>query len=244
MTWMLFVFCVIRLVTCSTRIAWAANPTSSKLAVAAQVFNSAGIIIIYIVNMIFAQRILRSKQPKLGWNGLFRIVFKILCALIVGSLIMAIVALVVSINTTNLHTLRSIHDVILASSTYSLVLAVFPSCMLGVAYLLPSSPDEETFGTGSQGKKSAILLISCSLAIIIAGFKTGTTWEPTRSALNPAWFDSKAAFYCFDFMLEVIILAIFLVSRVDNLFHVPNGCKGPGDYTRLRQQEPSDVEKV
>ncbi|KAF3014463.1 hypothetical protein E8E14_009472 [Neopestalotiopsis sp. 37M] len=243
-TWMLFVFCVIRLVTCSMRIAWASNPTNSKIAIAAQVFNNAGILIIYIVNMIFAQRILRSKQPKLGWNGPFRFVFKILCGLIVGTLIMGITALVISINTTNIHTLRAIRDVTLASSTYALVISVFPSCMLAAAYLLPTSPEEEGFGTGAQGRKMVVLVISCSLAIIIAGFKTGTAWEPTRSALDPAWFDSKAAFYCFDFMLEVIILTTFLMFRVDNLFYVPDGCKGPGDYTRLRQQDTNSIEKV
>lgn len=232
------------MVTCSTRIAWASHPTNSKLAIAAQVFNNAGIIIIYIVNMVLAQRVLRSKQPKLGWNGAFRFVFKILCGLVVGALIMAIVALVVSINTKNLQTLHSIRDVTLASSTYSLVVAVFPSCMLAIAYLLPTSPTEEAFGTGSQGKKLVVLLISCSLAIIIAGFKTGTAWETPRSTLNPAWYDTKAAFYCFEFMLEIIILATFLISRIDNLFHVPDGCKGPGDYTRLRHQEGEKIEKV
>lgn len=157
---------------------------------------------------------------------------------------MAIVALVVSINTKSLQTLHSIRDVTLASSTYSLVMAVFPSFMPAIAYLLPTSPTEEPFGTGSQGRKLVVLLISCSLAVIIAGFKTGTAWETPRSALNPAWYHSKAAFYCFDFMLEIIILAMFLISRIDNLFHVPDGCKGPGDYTRLRQPEGENAEKV
>ncbi|KAI4594269.1 hypothetical protein KJ359_008544 [Pestalotiopsis sp. 9143b] len=243
-TWVSFIFCFIRLVTCSTRIAWASYPTNSKLAIAAQVFNNAGIIIIYIVNMVLALRVLRSKQPKIGWNGPFRLVFKVLCGLVVGALIMAIAALVIAINTTNVQTLHSIRDVTLASSTYSLVIAVFPSCMLAIAYLLPTSPAEESFGTGSQGRKLLVLLISCSLAIIIAGFKTGTAWEMLRSALDPAWYHSKAAFYCFDFMLEIIILATFLVSRIDNLFYVPDGCKGPGDYTRLRQQESENFEKV
>jgi hypothetical protein len=40
---------------------------------------------------------------------------------------------------------------------------------------------------------------------------------------DPAWYHSRAAFYCFGYMLEIGILCIYVFGRVDKRFHVPNG---------------------
>ena len=81
--------------------------------------------------------------------------------------------------------------------------------------------------------KKIIVTISTLLSIIITGFKLGTAYMPPRLASDPAWYHSKAAFYCFNFVLEVMILALLTISRIDKLFWVPDGSKGPGDYTSL-----------
>ncbi|KAH8657954.1 hypothetical protein BX600DRAFT_61785 [Xylariales sp. PMI_506] len=239
-SWFLNVFCIIRIVTCSMRIAWAKSPTNSHLAIAAQVFNSAGILFIYIINLIFAQRILRARQPKIGWSKLLAVSLKIMFGLIFGTLIMAITVLVISINTTNPHTLQAIRDVGLAAATFITVMAVLPAVLLAAAFLWPASKDAENFGAGSMRAKVLIVSVACCLAVISAGFKCGTTWKPPRLASDPAWYDLRPAFYCFTFLMEILILALFLVTRVDKRFHVPNGCKAPGDYTRLGPNAEED----
>lgn len=231
-SWMLNALCLIRIITCAVRISWARDPRSSTLAIVAQVFNSAGILIIYIVNIVFAQRILRARNPAIGWNPILSNLLKIFYVLIFGTLIMGIVSLVLSINTTNTHTLQAIRDVSLAIVTFITVITMVPILFLAIACLVRSSDGEETFGTGSMASKILIVTISSCIAAIIAGFKTGTVWEPVRPSTNPAWYHSKAAFYCFNFMLEIIIVALFIISRVDKRFHVPNGCKRAGDYSR------------
>jgi hypothetical protein len=243
-TWVLFVLSMIRNITCSMRVAWATSPTNSHIAIAAQVFNNVGIIILYIVNMVLAQRLLRAKQPRIGWHPVFRVAFKAVCGLVVGSLIMGIVALVVSINTTNVHTLQAIRDVTLASATYVIFISVMPLVILALAYAVPSSPSQqEEFGTGGLTGKTLLVLLGSCLCVIIAGFKAGTTWETPRSAAHPAWYHSKAAFYCFGFMLEIVVLFLYIFSRVDKRFHVPDGCKGPGDYTRLSQRQSHEAQE-
>ena len=71
--------------------------------------------------------------------------------------------------------------------------------------------------------KGLILLAGACICTTIAGFKVGTLWSPPRAATNPAWYDSKAAFYIFNFTLEIILLVIYITSRIDHKFHVPNG---------------------
>jgi len=44
-------------------------------------------------------------------------------------------------------------------------------------------------------------------------------------------------------MLEIIVVFIYAVARVDLLFHVPDGCTGPGDY-RAGYPVQSDEEKL
>ncbi|PQE03887.1 family c-likeg- -coupled receptor protein [Rutstroemia sp. NJR-2017a BBW] len=160
-SWLLNVFCLIRITTCSTRIAWAKDPTNQSLAVAAQVFNNAGVIFLYIINLLFAQRILRALQPGVGWNKGASVLVKSVFAGVVASLVMGITGLVIS---------------------------------------------------------------------------AGTTWERPRATTDPAWYDAKAAFYCFGFVLEVSIVALLTAARMDRRFYVPNGCKGPGDYSRPAEE--------
>lgn len=39
-------------------------------------------------------------------------------------------------------------------------------------------------------------------------------------------------FYFFNFTVEIIVVYLFAAVRIDLLFYVPDGSKGPGDYSR------------
>ena len=96
------------------------------------------------------------------------------------------------------------------------------------------SRTSETFGQGSMTKKKVIVLVSTCLCVLSQGFNFGVLWMPPRPANHLAWYQSRAAFYCFRFVVEIFILCVLTFSRIDRLFYVPNGCKRAGDYTRLR----------
>lgn len=222
------------------RIAWATRRHNVRLGVAAGVFVNAGVLILYIINLVFAQRILRALQPKLGWNPALSIALKVCYALIGGVLVMVITAAVLSVYTLNMSTLKAVRDVTLAASTYLLVFDTFPLILLALAHFLPASDEQENFGESSMSKKKLIVLVAGCLVVLQAGFKTGTAYMPARLAAHPAWYQSKAAFYTFQFTIEIIILAILTISKPHHVFHVPNGSKKAGDYTRLRLSESTE----
>lgn len=228
-------FCMARVVTLVLRIVWANRQHNIRLAIAANIFVNAGILIIYIINLILAQRILRGKQPRIGWHPVVRISYKILYCSIGAALAMVITSVVVSLYTQNTHTRSICRDIQLTTLTYLLFFTCLPLVHLAAAYLLPKS-EEETFGQGGMVSKTIVLAMSSSLSLLITGFKAGGVWSPPRPATNPRWYDSKACFYVFNFTLEICILCIMVFGRIDQRFYVPDGCNRAGDYTRLQKQ--------
>ncbi|KAI0892098.1 hypothetical protein F4806DRAFT_287045 [Annulohypoxylon nitens] len=235
-----FGFCMARITTLVLRIAWSTRHTNVSLAVAANIFVNAGILIIYVINLIFAQRILRARQPVLGWRTWLGIIYKVLFVGVAGALIMVITALVLSVYTLNSYSLRACRDVQLTSGTYLLVFTVIPLFIIAAAYLLPTNSTRETFGEGSMRSKTAIVLLVTCLCIMNAGFRVGTAWAP-RPASHPAWYHGKAPFYVFNFALEIIILSILALAKIDKRFYVPDGSRQPGDYSRHTASSPESA---
>lgn len=68
-----FLFCSV-LIFCGC-LEWAQNPTSISIAIAANVFVSAGVILLYVINMNFCQRTVRGYHPRFYNSKLFKNVF-------------------------------------------------------------------------------------------------------------------------------------------------------------------------
>lgn len=228
----LFGFCMSRIATCTLRIVWATRSTNARVAIAAEILVNAGILLVYIVNLLLAQRILRARKPHIGWNPWLSVMFKAFYALIFVALVLVITTTVLSLYTLNLHTRSIARDIQLAAITYLLIFTTLPLLLLAASFLPPASVDAESFGEGSMISKASILTLSCCLCVLIAGFKAGTAWEKPRPISKPAWYDSKAAFYIFSFTLEILLLLLFLLGRIDKRFYVPDGSTKPGDYSR------------
>ncbi|ETI20155.1 hypothetical protein G647_08189 [Cladophialophora carrionii CBS 160.54] len=238
----LFGFCMARIATLSLRIAWATTPHNVRLAIAASIFVNAGILIVYVINLILAQRILRATHPELGWNPILRAAYKVFYACIAGALIMVITSVVLSAYTLNPHTKQACRDVQLAAITYLLVFTCLPAIHVALAVFLPKSQHIEHFGQGSMKSKLIIVTSTALLCMLISGFKTGITWMPPRPVTNPPWYNSKACFYIFNFSLEILLLCILKFTRIDKRFFVPNGSKQAGDYTRLAEEGQEKTE--
>lgn len=97
----------------------------------------------------------------------------------------------------------------------------------------------DKFGDGSMRAKVAICLVSGILLSIGAGFRAGTSWMPPTPILtstNPPvpspepWYFGKAAYYCFDFVIEAFIVWLWVIVRIDKRFIVPNGANRPYSY--------------
>ncbi|RSL83363.1 hypothetical protein CEP51_004559 [Fusarium floridanum] len=182
----LFGFSLARIVACSLRIVVGSKPHQVNTVIASQVFNSAGVVMIFVINLFFAQRILRAYHPRLF------------------------------------------------SITYIAVLAFLP-LPITVVSVLSSSPDKvEPFGRGKMVTKVYLLIATSTLLAFGAGFRAGTSYV-IRPATDPAWFHHKSCFYIVNFVIEIIVVYTYALSRFDRRFFIPNGSSGPGDYSRIEE---------
>ena len=231
---MLFGFCMSRLVTMILRIVWATRPTNIRLGIAANVFVYAGVLLLFVVNLIFAQRIVRAWHPNSGWHPLFHHAFTALYVLIVLSLCMLIVAVIQSFYTLNRNTSRIDRAIQLYGQTFFCVVSFLPIPMILIGGLLtPRKTRTEKFGSGRFREKIAILLSSTFLLCLGACFRAGTNYAGgTRPINHPAGYQSKACFWIFNFVVEMIVIFLYVVVRIDKRFWVPDHSKKAGDYSR------------
>ncbi|KAF2860885.1 hypothetical protein K470DRAFT_264088 [Piedraia hortae CBS 480.64] len=231
-------FCMSRVVTCILRIVWSKFIHNIRLAIAAQIFVAAGILVVYVINMELSKRCLRAFKPSIGWSPIVKIVYTTLYSLVVCCLIMVITMTIITYYTLNQHTRTIASWIQRGAITYLLVIAVVPLVVLALTFAPPHLPIQQPFGTGRNVTKLATLLVGTCLCTLIAGFRAGTTWMPVRMATNPAWYHTKPAFYCFSFVPEIIVIYVYLIVRIDKRFHVPDGSSKMRSYAKQPEQRP------
>lgn len=230
-----------RTVTCTMRLVWSTHIKSVPIAIAAQVFVSAGVILLFVINLIFAQRIVRASHPNWGWANWFSVAFKIYYTSIVVMLIALITSMVQSFYTLSHNTRRIDRDVQLVGSTYFAVAAFMPIPLVMLRVVLPKKVEHvDKFGEGRFRTKIRVLLFSSLILTLGAAFRAGIAYVP-RPRADPAWYHSKACFYILNFTIEVIVVALYAAIRVDKRFHIPDGVHGPGAYAAGQNAEPKKL---
>jgi hypothetical protein len=231
-----FGFCMARSLTCALRISWAYNHDNVQLGIAASIFVAAGVLVLFILNLLFAQRCLRAAHPTFGWNPIVSKVFMFFYVLIIGILIMVITANIYLHYTLDAHKLSQCRDILLVGGTYMAWFSFLPLPVLALTLLLPrrsSSFPAEEFGTaGSFNSKLWIVGTAAFLLCAGASFRDATSFLPQRLASNPHTVQNKACFYIFVFTVEILVLYMFLITRIDRRFWVPDGSKGTYLQTR------------
>lgn len=235
-----------RTVSCALRIAWAYHQKNVRLAIAAQVFVAAGVVILFIINLFFTQRLMRARHPHIGWHAPFQILIPSAAfALTIIGIIMVIIVVVQSFYTLNPRTLQIDHHIQWAVLSYFTFVAFLPIPIVTLMLIIPRRTHIDKFGTGRYRTKICVLLASSALLTLGAGFRCGTTFvSPTPSRAPTPWYYTKAAFYCFDFLVEILVVIMYAVVRVDRRFHVPDHAKGHGAYSaEIVQEKPTEEEK-
>ena len=225
------VFCVIRIVTMALRIAWARSPKDINLAIAAQIFVYVGTMILFIMNWFFAQRIVRAQHPRWGWSTPYRVVHRTSLGLLFVALVLLIFAAVDQFFTLDarLHTID--RDFQLAGQLYFAVFAFAPVILVFVSLAIPRHFSDK-FGIGRLRYNIAILLLVSTILTTGAIFRIATAFLPPTPIRRPApWYFSRACFYGFNFATEILVVIIYAVVRFDLRFHIPDGSRGPGDYS-------------
>lgn len=236
---MMFGFCMSRLITMVLRIVWAVYPHNARLAIAANVFVSAGVVLLFVINVLFAQRIVRASHPNAGWHPIFHYAFISIYVLIVLSLIALITSVVQQAYTRNLNTKRIDHDIQLYGQTFYAFISFLPFILVVGGLVIPRKTRVEKFGKGRFRHKIAILLLAAFFLCAGASFRAGANYAGgKRPRTDPATYQNKACFYIFNFTVEIIVIYLYVIVRVDKRFFIPNQSHGPGDYSR----KPEEVE--
>jgi hypothetical protein len=236
-------FCKVRLVTMSLRIAWACYPRNVSLGIAAQVFVYVGTIILYLCNWFFAQRVIRAQHPHAGWSTPYRILHRTGIIALIIALLMIVVASIQQFFTLNPTILRVDRALQLAAFTYFGAFTLAPLVMLLMSSILPRK-ETEKFGAGRLRNAIAVLFIGSFILALGQCFRTIAGWLPevplrdSQGQFNSVpWYFSKACFYCFNFLTELLVVVFYAIMRVDLRFYVPDGAKKPGDYRAYRESQ-------
>ncbi|KAF2248634.1 hypothetical protein BU26DRAFT_302674 [Trematosphaeria pertusa] len=227
----IFIFCLARIVTTSLRIATISKPTNIDLAIAASVFVAAGILILFIINLIWSQRVLRSLHPRFGWHTAISTLFRVAYVLIALTLAIVITATVQMFFTLRPRTRTIDRDLQLYAGTFFTIISFLPIPIVLIALAAPRKSKPEKFGKGRFRTKIWILLIGTTLCCLGAAFRCGTSWIKPVPLVRPMPdYYSKACFYIFVFTVEILVVYLYAIMRVDLRFHIPDGAKGPGSY--------------
>jgi hypothetical protein len=231
-----------RVLTSILRIASVSQPQNVRLALAAQIFVAAGVLILFVINIIFAMRLVRATHRSFGWHPAFGIAFKSLFVLVGVTLIMVITATVQGSYTLSAQTRATDRSLQLYGSTLLAIVATLPLLMTVMTLMIPYSPIDE-FGTGRLRTKVITLLISTTLLLIGAWYRCGITWQTPVPRFRPLpGYLGKGPFYILNFLFEFQTVIMYAVLRVDQRWHIPNGASGPGSYSHPPQRRPEIVE--
>jgi hypothetical protein len=140
--------------------------------------------------------------------------------------------------TLNENTLRIFRNFQLAGQTYFTVFAFAPIIFVLLSLIIPRT-EIDKFGAGRLRVNITILLIAAAVLSVGQIFRCVINWLPPFPLRNargqfqtPPWYYEKACFYAFNFVTEIIVVVMYAVVRVDLRFHVPDGAKRAGDYSR------------
>ncbi|KAF3911902.1 hypothetical protein ABW21_db0204531 [Orbilia brochopaga] len=221
-------FSMSRVVTLSMRCAWSFHPTNENLAIANQVFNAAGVILLYVLNLMFCHRLFRARHPSVEHGKrrkLFYGFFATIYTIIGCTFILVIVPTVWSFLTTN-HSLQlKFITIRKVAVTIIFIVSFLPFIIVPITLLTPHRDVETQLGLekhyrGGFLMKGVIIIFAAFFLAFGAGFRLGIAFSPPRPGNNPAWYHSRAAYYITYFTFEYIVMLWFTIMRVDERFSV------------------------
>jgi hypothetical protein len=228
---LVFGFCMARVVALSLRIAWACYPRNARLALAANVFTAAGVLILYVTNLVFAQRIFRAYHPLSGWKTSVTAAFWTLFVSAGIVLAMVVTVTVQAALTRDRYTKLIDRRVQLFCATYLAAYAFLPVPLVMAAVVAPRRTRLDKFGQGPFRTKVVLLTAAAALLAAGATFRAVTAYLQARPVNNPAWYHARPCYYGFNFGVELVGVFTYALGRFDKRFHVPDGSSAPGHYS-------------
>jgi hypothetical protein len=213
-----------RICTFTLRLSWSVKRTNVSIALASQIFVAAGTPILYVINLVFAHRIVRAQHPKLGWHKSLSILARVVIASVIAALILLIFAGITQSFTLNAALRQKCRDIQLFGITFYTFIAFLPLPMVLLGRFLPGRIPPEKFGEGKFRTKVMVLVTSTLLLTLRAVWGTSTAWLPPVLRIEAIpWYYSKPAFYCVQLLPELLVVYLYAIVRVDQRFFTPTG---------------------
>lgn len=225
----LFLFSGERVLTCMLRLVWTHRLAHVRIAVAAQVFVQAGVLLLYLMNLLLVKKIWIERVPGVKLQYRLKVFLGLLSFCTVSILIMLIISIIVSVYTLNQRIITRCRDIQRAGETYFVLFAIVPIFLLFIIHCLSRNRSLQTGGfsppmaQNQARRKVAFVCLSTLFCLVNAGFKAGVVWMPVRPLLDPAWYHSQACLYAFVFGTELCVLLLCFVARVDLMFESERG---------------------
>jgi hypothetical protein len=217
-------FCMCRICTFTLRLTWSVKRTNVSIALASNIFVAAGTPILYIINLVFAQRIIRAQHPKFGWHKSLSILARFVVVSVIAALILLIFAGITMSFTLDTALRQRCRDIQLFGTTFYTFIAFLPIPMVLIGLVLPKRIRTEKFGQGRFRTKIIVLITSTSLLTLRAVWGTTTSWiTPVPRIEALPWYYSKFAFYCVQLLPELLVVYLYAFVRVDRRFFTPTG---------------------
>ena len=149
----------------------------------------AGIVLLLIANLVFAQRLVRGQHPGFGWSKPFTILLPILFVITIGTIVCMVAALLVSFYTLDPFSRHAARIIQKYGGILLAVVAFLPFAMVGISSMarrLPAFRMTKTidkFGEGSMRGKVAIVLVSATWLCVGASFRAVVTMLPQAPIL-------------------------------------------------------------
>ncbi|KAK1596518.1 uncharacterized protein LY79DRAFT_587809 [Colletotrichum navitas] len=235
-------FCMLRTVTCIFRITWSIVTTRGVVLLALVTVNG-GDALLFAVNIFFAQRLVRSIHPKVGWCMAFGQFTFVLLISVPAIILFNIASSITSFfSVGNADRLELTEDLLKFGSSWSLWLAIFPVLVVSGCLCVPG-PAPEKFGTGSLRVKVALLYAGAFLLITGQSVRWYALFNKEPPGTKSIIY-SKAVFYTTGFMFDILVIALYAMLRVDERFYIPDGSSGPGDYSGDKHKGQYSVEEI
>ncbi|KAF2670046.1 hypothetical protein BT63DRAFT_412819 [Microthyrium microscopicum] len=229
------VFCFIRLITLSLRMAWGSHQTDASLALAAGVFVAAGTVILYIVNGSCLYRHIRSQHPHVGESLLFRIAGRFFLLSILVTLCFLIIAAIQSAYTSDIKVRHIDRSIQLYGTTFFAIIAFLPIPFLLLSHVTAHRPPAtSSLGSSTARRRILIIIVVAALLTFRAAWICGTTWPTPVPGSQPLeWYFTKPVFYLVSLVPELLVVYLLFFLRMDRHFYI--GPHGTFDSTSSSQ---------
>jgi hypothetical protein len=211
--------------------------------VAAVVLIAAGTVLLIIVNLVFTHRVIRAQHPRHGWNPILTLMFLGMYFLILCALTLCLVALIQSFFVRDQYIRNIDRNFQIFGTTFFAFAAVLPLPLIILSSLTPRGTRQiDKFGSGHFHTKVWVLVIGVILVSLSLFFKAGTTWmSPVSRQYQIPDYYSRAWYYATGFTIEVIVVYLYALARVDKRFYVRDGARGPGAYSGMYHGPPKEI---